>query len=57
MAEEQELEENICNLAHFFKGSASFEWLESQPLSKIFRLIKQANKIIKRNNESLKNGV
>jgi hypothetical protein len=37
----------ICYLAYFYKGSASFEYLESQPLSKVFRLGKEAEKISK----------
>ncbi len=39
------LDELVCTLALFYKGSASFEWLENQPLSKLLLLQKQANKI------------
>jgi hypothetical protein len=42
-----ELDSLICNLAHFYKGSASFEWLEKQPMSKMVRLSKEASKINK----------
>ena len=39
------LDEFICNLALFYKGAASFEWLEIQPISKLIMLQKQAEKI------------
>ena len=42
-----ELESLICNLAYFFKGSASMDWLESQPIPKLLRLQKEAEKINK----------
>jgi hypothetical protein len=38
----------IANLAYFYKGSGSFEWLESQPTSKLIRLLKEAEKINKK---------
>ena len=47
MDEISELDSLICNLAHFYKGSASFEWLEKQPMSKMVRLSKEASKINK----------
>jgi len=37
----------ICNLAHFYKGAASFEWLENQPITKLTRISKEASKINK----------
>jgi hypothetical protein len=37
----------ICRLAHFYKGAASFDWLESQPISKLIYLNKQAQQINK----------
>jgi len=40
-------DELICNLAFFYKGSASFDWLESQPISKLIKLQKEAEKINK----------
>tara|TARA_R110000744_G_C18970433_1_gene518040 strand:- start:82 stop:246 length:165 start_codon:yes stop_codon:yes gene_type:complete len=48
--EDSKLEGLICNLAYFYKGSASFEYLESLPIPKLLRLNKEANKI----NESMK---
>lgn len=41
------IESIICNLGYFYKGSASFEWLELQPITKILRLQKEAEKINK----------
>lgn len=41
------IESIICNLGYFYKGSASFDWLESQPITKILRLQKEAEKINK----------
>jgi hypothetical protein len=45
--EDFKLESLICNLAYFFKGSASMDWLESQPIPKLLRLQKEAQKINK----------
>ncbi len=39
------LEELICNIAYFFKGSVQMEWLEKQPISKLLRLQTHASKI------------
>lgn len=48
MDEDSKIEELICNLAYFYKGSASFDWLESQTIPKLIYLNKQAEKINKR---------
>jgi hypothetical protein len=45
--EDSKLESIIASLAFFYKGSASFEWLENQPISKLIRLQKEAEKINK----------
>lgn len=37
----------ICNLAFFYKGAASFEWLENQTLPKLLKLQREAEKINK----------
>jgi len=37
----------ICNLAYFYKGAASFEWLENQTVPKLIEMNKQAEKINK----------
>lgn len=47
MDEDSKLEALICNLAYFYKGSASFEWLENQTLPKLLSLNEQAVKINK----------
>ena len=47
MDENSKLESLICNLAYFYKGSASMDWLESQPIPKLIRLQKEAEKINK----------
>jgi hypothetical protein len=47
------IESIICNLGYFYKGAASFEWLELQPITKILRLQKEAEKI----NKQLENNV
>jgi hypothetical protein len=47
MDEDSRLESLICNLAYFYKGSASFEWLENQPIPKLLKLQKEAEKINK----------
>ncbi len=39
------LDELICNLALFYKGSASFEWLENQSITKLLILQCEAVKI------------
>tara|TARA_R110000796_G_scaffold218617_1_gene334535 strand:- start:317 stop:502 length:186 start_codon:yes stop_codon:yes gene_type:complete len=39
------IESLICNLAYFYKGSASFEWLETQSFTKLMRLNDEAVKI------------
>jgi len=39
------IESLICDLAFFYKGSASFDWLESQPFIKLMRLNDEAIKI------------
>ena len=41
----ERLNELICNLALFYKGSASFEWLETQPITKLLILQREAVKI------------
>lgn len=56
MDEDSKIEELICNLAYFYKGSASFDWLESQPIPKLIRLNKQAEKINKRQQPKDNNG-
>jgi hypothetical protein len=43
--ENSQLESIICNLAYFYKGSASIDWLELQPIPKLLRLQKEAEKI------------
>jgi len=48
--ENSKLESLICNLAFFYKGAASFEWLESLPIPKLLRLNEEASKI----NEAMK---
>jgi hypothetical protein len=45
--EDSKLETIICNLAYFYKGSASMDWLESQSIPKLLRLQKEAEKINK----------
>jgi hypothetical protein len=47
MDEHSKIEELICNLAFFYKGSASFDWLERQTIPKLMSLNKQAQKINK----------
>lgn len=47
MDEDSKLDELICSLAYFYKGSASFEWLESQTIPKLLNLHKQAEKLNK----------
>ena len=39
------LDELICNLALFYKGSASFEYLEKQPITKLLILEREATRI------------
>lgn len=39
------LDQLICSLALFYKGAASFEWLENQPIPKLLMIQKQAGKI------------
>jgi hypothetical protein len=41
------IERLICNLAYFYKGSASFQWLESQPIPKLLLIQEEAIKIAK----------
>jgi hypothetical protein len=41
----------LCNLAYFYKGAASFEWLENQPLSRLITLNEEASKIAKELNK------
>lgn len=47
LVEVTKIDDIICSLAIFYKGAASFEWLENQTLSKIMSLQEQANKINK----------
>lgn len=47
------IESIICNLGYFYKGSASFEWLELQPITKILRLQKEAEKINKQREKNV----
>lgn len=49
---DEELDSLICSLARFYKGAASFEWLENQPISRLLILNKEAHKIIKEENVS-----
>jgi len=39
------LNELICSLALFYKGAASFQWLEEQPITKLLILQDEAVKI------------
>jgi hypothetical protein len=45
--EPTKLDNSICDIAYFYQGSATFEWLENQPLSKIKMLADNASRIIK----------
>ena len=47
------IESIICNVGYFYKGSASFEWLELQPITKILRLQKEAEKINKQREKNV----
>jgi hypothetical protein len=47
------IESIICNIGYFYKGSASFEWLELQPITKILRLQKEAEKINKQREKNV----
>ena len=42
----------LSELAYFYKGAASFEWLEDQPLPKLFRLKEEAVRIQKIKNKN-----
>jgi hypothetical protein len=48
--EDDKLDSVICELAYFYKGAASFEWLESQTIPKLLHLHEEALKI----NEQMK---
>jgi hypothetical protein len=45
--EPTKLDNILCDIAYFYQGASSFEWLENQTLSKIKMLADNANRIIK----------
>jgi hypothetical protein len=45
--EPTKLDNILCDIAYFYQGAFSFEWLENQTLSKIKMLADNANRIIK----------
>jgi hypothetical protein len=44
----------ICSLAYFYKGAASFEWLENQTLDRLLQIHKEAEKIKKQITKEIK---
>lgn len=56
MDENLRLESIISDLAYFYKGAASFDWLESQPIPKLIRLNKEAQRINKQMQPKDNNG-
>jgi len=42
--------ETIWLIAYRYKGGVSVQWLESQPISYVFRLLNNLNKIVKNDN-------